>query len=57
MDLVGQDLAQEWADNVRASLPEPVPVFPISSVAQRGLGPLKEELYALVQRQRAADDL
>ena len=54
MDLVGQDLADEWAESVRAALPEPVPVFPISSVAQRGLGPLKEELYALVERQRRA---
>ena len=56
MDLVGQDLAEEWADNMRASLPEPVPVFPISSVAQRGLGPLKEELHALVERQRRGDE-
>ncbi len=57
MDIVGADLADEWTENVRRTLSEPVDVFPISSVAQRGLGPLKEALWTRIQAQRAEDDL
>ena len=57
MDLVGADLSEEWAETLRASLSEPVPVFAISSVAQRGLGPLKEALWSRIQAQRAEDEL
>ncbi len=57
MDIVGADLADEWTENVRRSLSEPVDVFPISSVAQRGLGPLKEALWTRIQAQRAEDEL
>ena len=57
MDIVGADLADEWTETVRRSLSEPVDVFPISSVAQRGLGPLKEALWTRIQAQRAEDDL
>ena len=57
MDLVGPDLAEEWAAGVREALSEPVDVFPISSVAQRGLGPLKEALWARIEAQRAEDEL
>jgi GTP-binding protein len=57
MDLVGLDLAEEWAEQVRAALPEPVEVFAISSVAQRGLGPLKEALWKRIEDARAEDAL
>ena len=55
MDLVGPDLADEWTAGVREALPEPVDVFPVSSVTQRGLGALKEALWARVEQAQAEE--
>ena len=49
MDLVGPDLADAWAAEARRSFPAGVDVLPVSAVAQRGLGPLKEALWARVE--------
>ena len=52
MDLVGPDLADEWVAQARQGFPDDIDVLPISAVAQRGLGPLKEALWAHVERAR-----
>ena len=53
MDLVGLDLADEWAREAAAAFPDGVDVVAVSAVARRGLEPLKERLFALVEAARA----
>ncbi len=53
MDLVGPELADDWARDVSASFPDGVDVLAVSAVARRGLDPLKERLFALVEAARA----
>lgn len=53
MDLVGLDLADDWARDVAATFPDGVDVMAVSAVARRGLEPLKERLFGLVEAARA----
>ena len=55
MDLVGPDLADAWVEEARRSFPDGVDVLPVSAVAQRGLGPLKEALWARVEEGRGEE--
>lgn len=54
-DLLPPDLEAEFLEDARRGLPEGVPVVPVSAVAQRGLGRLKETLWALVEAAKTED--
>ena len=54
MDLVGPDIAAEWASGVAAELPEGVDLVPVSAVARTNLAALKEALWAKIQEARDA---
>jgi GTP-binding protein len=55
MDLVGPDLADAWVEEARGSFPDGVEVLPVSAVAQRGLGLLKEALWTRVEAARGEE--
>ncbi|HIL58496.1 MAG TPA: GTPase ObgE, partial [Rhodothermales bacterium] len=52
MDIVGPELADAWVAEMRQRFPEGVDVLPISSVARRGLEPLKEALWSRIEKAR-----
>jgi GTPase len=51
-DLLPADMMDAFLADARSSLPEEVDMHPVSAVAQRGLDPLKEALWAVIQEAR-----
>ncbi len=52
MDLWPADTRDDFIDEVKASLPDDLEVYPISSVAQIGLDELKRGLWSAIQKDR-----